>query len=227
MKSLTSSLDNTAKSICWLSSVNFHHGICKHGSLLWENIDFDKSKQLSTRKALCSRWMIFKREACLEIAPKGKCNDQSDATCNFVLTSFYDWNVPCCAYSTEIISWPYKPRSSSRYTKVFQCSLCQLFVNHRHKISMHSSRMRTARLLPVSPSMHCTGGGSASDLGRVSASGLGGLPLVPGGVSQHALGQTPPCEQNDWQTGVKTFAGGNNMFISNHTGWTLVIYVQQ
>ena len=26
------------------------------------------------------------------------------------------------------------------------------------KTSMHSSRMRTARLLPASPSMHCTGG---------------------------------------------------------------------
>ena len=72
------------------------------------------------------------------------------------------------------------------------------------KTSMHSSRMRTARLLPVSPSMHCTG-----------------ECLLPGGVCSGGMA-TPggrgclPCEQNDWQTGVKTypsqtsFAGGNN-----------------
>ena len=67
------------------------------------------------------------------------------------------------------------------------------------KTSMHSSRMRTARLLPVSPSMHCAGGvstpGDAAPGGGLlpgqclvlgggmSASGPGGcLPLVPGGV---------------------------------------------
>ena len=75
--------------------------------------------------------------------------------------------------------------------------------------SMHSSRMRTARLLPVSPSMHCMVGGGCLLLGGVcsgvSVSGPGGggsasgprgcLPLVRGGgwwcVSQHAMGQTP------------------------------------
>ena len=38
---------------------------------------------------------------------------------------------------------------------------------------LHSSRMRTVRLLPISPSMHCAG--------RVPASGAGGG-LLPGGV---------------------------------------------
>ena len=82
---------------------------------------------------------------------------------------------------------------------------------------MHSSRMRTARLLPVSPSMHCSQGGSASGSGLedsasgpggsvsglrgVPTSGAGGLPLVLEGclplvlgtcASQYALGQTPP-----------------------------------
>ena len=38
--------------------------------------------------------------------------------------------------------------------------------------SMHSSRMRTARLLAVSPSMHCAGGVSAP-VGGVSAPGGG------------------------------------------------------
>ena len=35
---------------------------------------------------------------------------------------------------------------------------------------MHSSRMRTTRLLPVSPSMHCPGGGVPALVG-VSAQG--------------------------------------------------------
>ena len=77
---------------------------------------------------------------------------------------------------------------------------------------LHSSRMRTARALTVSPSMLCAVGvsapgdvsspggcllpGGVSALGDVSAlwrmmSALGG-----GVVSQHALRQTPPCEQN-------------------------------
>ena len=50
---------------------------------------------------------------------------------------------------------------------------------------------------------------------RSSSRLLGGGGVCPGGLSQHALGQTPPCEQNDWQTGVKhylsatSFADGN------------------
>ena len=42
----------------------------------------------------------------------------------------------------------------------------------------HSSRMRTARLLPLSPSMHCSGGGCTCP-GGVPAGGctcLGGVP---------------------------------------------------
>ena len=50
--------------------------------------------------------------------------------------------------------------------------LCAHTVNTR----MHSSRMHTARLLPVSPSMHCSGG----------------LPLVPGGVCLWSLGGCLP-----------------------------------
>ena len=78
---------------------------------------------------------------------------------------------------------------------------------------MHSSRMRTAHLLPVSPSMHY-GGGSALGVSAprvgvyfqggvcwwgVSASGPRGC------VSQHAIGQTPPCGQTD-NCGNITFA---------------------
>ena len=68
---------------------------------------------------------------------------------------------------------------------------------------MHSSRTRTARLLPVSPSLHCTGEvsvpGGVSAPGGVCSRGVsapregvcsGGC-LLLGGVSQHAMGQTP------------------------------------
>ena len=66
---------------------------------------------------------------------------------------------------------------------------------------LHSSRMRAARLLPVSPSIHCAGGWGAPGPGECLLC-WGGvclplvwgvcLPLVPGGcVSQHAMGQTP------------------------------------
>ena len=79
---------------------------------------------------------------------------------------------------------------------------------------MYSSRMRTARLLPVSPSVHCSWGkgawfwvgvcswGSAWSQGcLLLGAGPRGVP-GPGGllcvvVSQHALRQTPlPREQN-------------------------------
>ena len=68
-----------------------------------------------------------------------------------------------------------------------------------------SSGMRTARLLPVSPSMYG---------GWVPASGPGGyLPLVwGGGASQHAMGQTPPCEQNHrhvYKHNLDPVEGGN------------------
>ena len=73
--------------------------------------------------------------------------------------------------------------------------------------------MHTARLLTVSPSMHCAGGvcsvgglllgGCLFFWWWVSASG--GCLLLGGGgvVSQHALRQTPPCEQNSWHTLLK------------------------
>ena len=106
-------------------------------------------------------------------------------------------------------------------------SFSKIFAENCIKTSMHSSRMRTARLLAVSPSMNCAlgvpasgpwGGGSASGPGVCSRGGGGGgggdlllggvpasgpgrgesapgggcLPLVLGGVSQHAMGQAPP-----------------------------------
>ena len=60
--------------------------------------------------------------------------------------------------------------------------------------SMHSSRMRTAHRGGV-----CRWSQGGSALGGVCLWSWGGLPLVRGGVSRHALGQTPPCEQNDRQ----------------------------
>ena len=85
---------------------------------------------------------------------------------------------------------------------------------HRFPTSIHSSRMRTAHFLPVSPSMHCAGGvcswevcsggvsapGGVYSLGGVCFCSSGGGCLLQGGVclwsqrrteSQQAIGQIP------------------------------------
>ena len=54
--------------------------------------------------------------------------------------------------------------------------------------SMHSSRMRTARLLPVSPSMHCSRGVSAPGGGHVCwgyVCSEGGVSACRGGICSH------------------------------------------
>ena len=75
---------------------------------------------------------------------------------------------------------------------------------------MHSSRMRTAHVLAISPSMHCSGGGLAPGgclLPGVSALGWEGV-SAPGGEGGLLTGGRgypsmhwgrPPCEQNDRQ----------------------------
>ena len=78
------------------------------------------------------------------------------------------------------------------------------FLNTRR---LYSSRMHTARSLTVSPSMLCPGGVPVWSWGVPGPGGgawsqggcLPGPRMVPGPgrvVSQHALRQTPPCEQN-------------------------------
>ena len=72
-------------------------------------------------------------------------------------------------------------------------------VNFYFKAIMHSSRMHTAHLLAVSPSMHCSRRGVWCLLPGASAPG--GC-LLRGVVSQHALGQIPLWTES--QTCVKT-----------------------
>ena len=75
---------------------------------------------------------------------------------------------------------------------------------------LHSSRMHTARLLPICPSMHCAGG--VCSQGGVSAPGGCLLQLdVWGCLLRGSVYPSiqwgrplPPREQNDWQIGVKT-----------------------
>ena len=80
---------------------------------------------------------------------------------------------------------------------------------HIPETRLHSSRMLTARLLTVSPSMHCAGvvcsrgvsapRGGVCSRGNVCSRGC----LLPGmGVSQHTLRQTPHV-QNFWHTLLK------------------------
>ena len=114
---------------------------------------------------------------------------------------------------------------------------CKSESEKKSKTSMHSSRMRTTRVLPVSPSMHCAGGcllrgRGFSPGGCLLPGGLlpkGGKCLLQGGVCSHggllqrdvcSGGCLPravchsPCQQN---SGVKTLpcrsfvAGGKKM----------------
>ena len=68
---------------------------------------------------------------------------------------------------------------------------------------MHSSRMRTARLLPASPSMHCSRrgvylvGGYLVLGGYLVPEGVPGLGGVPGPGWGVYLPRYSPCGQND------------------------------
>ena len=75
-------------------------------------------------------------------------------------------------------------------------------VINKHLTRMHSSRMRTARLLPVSPSMHCSQGVYLVWRGVPGLGGLPGLGGVPGpGGCTGSLGYP-------WSWGVCTWSGG-------------------
>ena len=62
---------------------------------------------------------------------------------------------------------------------------------------MHSSRMRAARLLPVSPSMHCGGEGVCSVGGCVCSRGGAVSASGPGGCIPACNGADTPCGQTD------------------------------
>ena len=61
------------------------------------------------------------------------------------------------------------------------------------KTRVHSSRMRTVRTVAMSTPA-CTGQGGCMCIPACTGQKAG---VCPGGVSQHALRQTPPREQND------------------------------
>ena len=114
--------------------------------------------------------------------------------------------------------------SRSSYVETNFCILRGYYLVISCNTRLHSSRMCTARLLPVSLSMHCAWGGGVCSGGclplvqggllgggaclwslgclvrGVPASGPGGVPASgPGGVSQHAMGQTSPL-WTEWLT---------------------------
>ena len=114
----------------------------------------------------------------------------------------------------------------------YQC----LLMIHR-QTRLHSSRMRTARVLTVSPSILCMGGvcsGGCLLLGRgvcpqggvsvawgvccQGVSAAGGVSAPRGVVSQHALRQTPP-PWTESQTHVKTLPCPN--FVAGGKNWVL------
>ena len=109
--------------------------------------------------------------------------------------------------ATETIAIPTKDWETSSKAS-YSCSGSSLWgKGNLISTRLHSSRMRTARLLPVSPRMHRTGGGLVWGVPGPRGGLLpGGVCLGGGGgkrgacllsqeevcVSQHAMGQTPP-----------------------------------
>ena len=83
---------------------------------------------------------------------------------------------------------------------------------NKKKTRLHSSRMHTARLLPVSPSMHWPGGSGPGG-------GAGRLPLVRKGVREcipACNGADPPYGQNSWHTLLKILPCPNFVVGSNN-----------
>ena len=76
-------------------------------------------------------------------------------------------------------------------------NLRNVIPNRYHTTSMHTSRMRTACLLPVSPSMHCAGGclllGGVCSWGVTAPWGVS----VPGGVYSVGGMCIPACTEAD------------------------------
>ena len=120
------------------------------------------------------------------------------------------------------ISFPFNPFKSSLQilNAPFNVTFFQWFAKQFSITRMHSSRMRTARTLTVSPSM-LQGGWSAAGgglllggcllLGGVCSQGVSaaGRVSAPGGlVSQHAVRQTPPL-WTEWKTGAKYILAPN------------------
>ena len=111
---------------------------------------------------------------------------------------------------------------------IHQCRLIQITVR------LHSSRMRTARLLPASPSMHCAGGCVWSQRvclllvrGGEPASGPGGVPASgPGGVYPSMQWGNPPLwteflthTSENITLRQTSFAGGNKVLEFQELYW--------
>ena len=106
---------------------------------------------------------------------------------------FYWWSLVPLINVTNLSSLKWVPKNTNT-------SMAKITINSC-RTNMHSSMMRTARLLPVSLSMHCAGGAP-----RGCVCSQGGLLL--GGVCHSPL-------WTEWQTGVKTvktvLLAGNNI----------------
>ena len=109
------------------------------------------------------------------------------------------WNVFLFVITVTI----YHCRPNSLNNIIEQCHLVlpgESMVNKKKsKTRLHSSRMHTTRLLPISPSMHCSRGVPGSGGCLLWGCLLQGGCLVWGvcsqGISQHTMGR-PPSEQN-------------------------------
>ena len=135
----------------------------------------------------------------------GKYSPDDGGNCHLQVTRC--WLIfPFKSYGI-IMHFSQVPISHLKTTEKFRsCSVMPLCTRHfgyclpAFTTSIHSSRMRTACLLPVSPSMHCPGGVCSG--GRCllpGGSAPGGVCSGGGGVSQLALMQTPLWRESQKQ----------------------------
>ena len=101
---------------------------------------------------------------------------------------------------------PGDPKRDRKNSLAFVINLCSIpifftplrITGNGFQTRMHSSRMRTARMLPVSPSMHCSRGGAPGLGGCTWSRGVylvpGGGYLVPGDVPAQVF-PPPPMDR--------------------------------
>ena len=148
---------------------------------------------------------------------------------------FYSVNWPICTHITELprhrenrnldlhFSRHGKCRKFTKYQGVKEFhTLARIGCNC--KTRMHTSRMCTARLLPVSPSMHCWGGVPAWGM-----PGLGGVPArgVPAQVLPRPWTEFLTHTSANITLPQTSFVGGNYGFQSSSTWkWHILSLIQ-
>ena len=73
-------------------------------------------------------------------------------------STYYLTSIPLTFIMVISVHWAAVGGTGTFIYSMFSRAACTLSYANAIETKLHSSRMRTARLLPVSPSMHCAGG---------------------------------------------------------------------